>query len=88
MRTCNRCFKVILHAFDHEFIGVTTDEIFHEILIVGRVAFWTVLCHLDERSRRFLFSFHELKPDWAYREEVIGLDGISGAFGLMVEEEF
>jgi hypothetical protein len=29
-----------------------------------------------------------LRPDWAYREEVIGLDGISGAFGLMVEEEF
>jgi hypothetical protein len=29
-----------------------------------------------------------LKPDWAYREEILGLDGISGAFGLMVEEEF
>jgi hypothetical protein len=52
------------------------------------ISFWTVLCHLDERSRQFLLAFHEVKPDWAYGEEVLGLEGTSGAFGLMLEEEF
>jgi hypothetical protein len=52
------------------------------------ISLWAALRHLDERSRQSVLSFHELKPDWAYEEEVIGLDGISGVFGLTVENEF
>ena len=33
---CNRYCKDIRHAFDHEFIGVTSEEISHEVLIVAR----------------------------------------------------
>ena len=35
-KPCNRYCKDIQHAFDREFIGMTTEEISHEVLIEGR----------------------------------------------------
>jgi hypothetical protein len=58
--------KDIRQAFDQEFVGMTTDETSLDALISAREQLVSeIRSHLGERSKQFLLSFHELKPDWA-----------------------
>jgi hypothetical protein len=58
--------KDIRHAFEQEFVGMTTDETSLDALISAREQLVSeIRSHLDERSKQFLLSFHELKPGWA-----------------------
>jgi predicted nucleotidyltransferase component of viral defense system len=58
--------KDIRQAFEQEFVGMTTDETSLDALISAREQLVSeIRSHLDERSKQFLLSFHELKPDWA-----------------------
>ena len=58
--------KDIKQAFEQEFVGMTTEEPSFDALIVARAQLLSeIRAHLDERTIRFLISFHELNPDWA-----------------------
>ena len=57
--------KDIKQAFEQEFVGMTTEEPSLDALIAARVKLLSeIRAHLDERTIRFLISFHELNPDW------------------------
>jgi hypothetical protein len=61
--------KDIKHAFEQEFVGMTTEETSLEVLIAARAQLILEICsRLNERIMRFLLSFHELKPDWTLLE--------------------
>jgi hypothetical protein len=58
--------KDIRQAFEQEFIGMTTDETSLDALVAAREQLVSeIRSRLNERSMRFLLSFHELNPDWA-----------------------
>jgi hypothetical protein len=58
--------KDIGQAFEQEFVGMTTGEASLDVLLAAREQLVSeIRSHLDERSKQFLLSFHELKPDWA-----------------------
>jgi hypothetical protein len=58
--------KDIRQAFEQEFVGMTTGEASLDVLLAAREQLVSeIRSHLDERSKQFLLSFHELKPDWA-----------------------
>jgi len=58
--------KDIRQAFEQEFAGMTTEETSLNALISARVQLVSeIRSHQDERSKQFLLSFHELKPDWS-----------------------
>ena len=58
--------KDIGQAFQQDFVGMTTGETSLEVLLTARVQLISeIRSHLDERSKQFLLSFHELKPDWS-----------------------
>ena len=57
--------KNIKQAFEQEFVGMTTEEPSLDALIAARVKLLSeIRAHLDERTIRFLISFHKLNPDW------------------------
>jgi len=58
--------KDIRQAFEQEFVGMTSGETSFDALISAREQLVSeIRPHLDERSKQFLLSFHELKPDWS-----------------------
>jgi hypothetical protein len=61
--------KDIKQAFEQEFVGMTTEETSLDVLIAARAQLISkIWSRLNERTMRFLLSFHELKPDWALLE--------------------
>jgi predicted nucleotidyltransferase component of viral defense system len=57
--------KDIRQAFDREFVGMTMDETSLDTLLSTRERLIAKIHSLlDETSKLFLRSFHELKPDW------------------------
>jgi predicted nucleotidyltransferase component of viral defense system len=57
--------KDIQQTFAQEFVGMTSVETSLDALVAAREQLISeIRSQLDERSKRFLHSFHELKPDW------------------------
>jgi hypothetical protein len=57
--------KEIRQAFEQEFVGMTVEETSLDSLLATREQLISeIRFHLDESSKRFLLSFHEMKPDW------------------------
>jgi predicted nucleotidyltransferase component of viral defense system len=65
--------KEIRQAFEQEFVGMTVEETSLDALLAVREQLISeIRSHLDESSKRFLLSFHELKPDW----DLLGLPNV------------
>jgi predicted nucleotidyltransferase component of viral defense system len=57
--------KDIRQTFEQEFVGMTSEEISLDVLLETRDQLISeIRSRLDEPSKRFLLSFHALKPDW------------------------
>jgi predicted nucleotidyltransferase component of viral defense system len=59
--------KEITQAFEQEFVGMTVEETSLDALLAVREQLISeIRSHLDEASKRFLLSFHALKPEWDF----------------------
>jgi predicted nucleotidyltransferase component of viral defense system len=59
--------KETTQAFEQEFVGMTVEETSLDTLLAVRAQLISeIRSHLDESSKRFLLSFHALKPEWDF----------------------
>jgi predicted nucleotidyltransferase component of viral defense system len=59
--------KDIRQTFEREFVGMTSEETSLNVLLGTRDQLISEIhSRLDEPSKRFLLSFHALKPDWEF----------------------
>jgi hypothetical protein len=59
--------KETTQAFEQEFVGMTVEETsLYTLLAVRAQLISEIRSHLDESSKRFLLSFHALKPEWDF----------------------
>lgn len=65
--------KEVRQVFGHEFVGMTVERnSLDSLLAVREQLISEIRFNLDESSKRFLLSFHELKPDW----DLLGLPNV------------
>jgi predicted nucleotidyltransferase component of viral defense system len=66
--------KDIGQIFEQEFVGMTVDPIALELLLESRrTVIAEIHARIDDTTRHFLRSFHQLQPDW----NALGLTGIA-----------